>query len=253
MQYKDGKLYMKSSDVLALTGLTQGQLNNARQKNELETIQFADGGDCYYRPADVLEAHRQVIDEKRLGSTKLRKMPSITDADNYRSIISRLERSGYSVEDIRSLKTRGDGTYAVDYKPHLLPTDMPSDTEYDAGQTTAVETSEGEVEEVQVLKQPPQPDTLPFRFHMGNAGELPEHKVAATDFENVASGCFGYFDETNSECGENCKFSTACAALRFRILTVIGNGKDRGDDSETIREFEQSAREDFIQNIRSQL
>lgn len=242
MYYKGGKTYLKTGDVLSLTGLTAGQLNGARNRGDINPIQFVERGDYCYEPTEILAAHRQISSSKKLGSTKLRKVPAIRDRMEYQRIVNILRRMGLEVEDIAGLKSNEDGTYSVDYQPHLLTetsnTALGSLLKND-GPTTGVH------------------DSLPFRFHLGS-DELPTYPEAFEDFENIVDpneegSCFGYYDETNSECGGNCNFSASCAALRFRVLLVIGEGLDNGLDRQEIITQELDLVEREIERTRKRL
>lgn len=239
---------MKTRDLRALTGISQGQLNGARTRGDLNPMQFVDGGDCYYLPENVLAIHRQILTERKLGTAKLRKSPNLKQQP-YKKVIRSLERAGYVVDDIKDLVVHADGTVKVDYKPYLLSTE---------DSAPVVPPTEARVEatkDVEVLEEPDinVPDKLPFPFWLGNEADLPTHEEAASDFENVFSGCFGYFDRTSEACRNNCQFQSSCAAMRFRILTAIGQEKDKGGDEQAIRAAVESERNLMANKIRNSL
>lgn len=245
MRVIQGQLYLKTKDVLDLTGLTQGQLNGARNRGDMEPMQFVDGGDCYYLPENVLKIHRQILEERKLGSAKLRKSPEI-EKTSYQKVIRRLERGGYVVDDVKEVLAQNDGTYKIDYKPYILPANMAADITEGVNPTPSEDSVEA------TIKMPPMPDKLPFPFWLGNVADIPDYPDASSDFENVVSGCLGYFDRTSSECRDNCQFQSICAALRLRILTAIGEEKDKGGDAEAIRDAVERERNLMAEKIRKQ-
>jgi hypothetical protein len=245
MKMINGKLYFKTPDIRAFLGITDGQIWAARERNALNPIQFSDGGDCFFKPEEILEGKRQLVETGRLGSSKLRRKPVIEDKQEYARIVRYLERSGYAVGDVSQLEAREDGKgYKVVYDPTAVPVDdSATATSTENVSTDTSESSGGDM----AWKNRPTPDVLPFNFAMGS-DEVPEGPEAKHDFKNVQS-CFGYADETNTECSENCAFFEACAKSRFRIMSTVANGLDKGKDAGTIREEEAAVRKSEIERV----
>lgn len=203
MKIIDGKLYFKTSDVKVFTGLSQGQVNAARRRNDLKAVQFSQGGHCYYEPEHVLEIQRQILEESRVGSSRMsRRRPTVKDPDKYRKIARKLRLWGYEVRD-----------------------EVPRTIEA----SQAVEASQAEKDSMWAT------DSLPFDFVLGTP-DVPLMEHGAEDFETVRGQCFGHFDETHRQCSHRCDFASVCAFARFRLLSSIAKGLQEAKDEEAIHE-----------------
>ena len=235
-----GQPYLKTPEVKTLTGLTTGQVNAARTRGDLVPHQMVDGGDCYFLPSDILYLQKQIFTTGFCGTAKLRKVPIIKDWDKYHTVVNRLSRYGYECSDFRTLDVAQEGAGYV-------PVFGSTTSEAAVGVHEALETPV-------VPASPPAPfvppvaDRLPFAFELGSDTFLGEEGVTNEDFENV-KGCFGYADETNTECSKNCAFYLLCAQTRFDVLRNIAAGLEMGAGPETILEAEKAVIQQGIQNV----
>ena len=258
MRYKNSQLYFKAEDVRNFTGLTDGQIYAARNRGDLDPVQFVTGGDCYYQPDEILAIHRRILSEGKVGSASLRRNPVISYKGEYYRAIRSLRKDGFSVEDVATLIRSDIGAgWDVDYRPELAPDDAVNftdikikhkeaarDQKFTEQATRPQQTLEGKSEE-KITFSMPKADILPFDFKLGHdtPPTLEDDQTVQEEFELV-KGCFGFFDETNPECSENCAFKNNCAVARMNILSAFARQLEGEDvdveavQQEAIAEYE---------------
>jgi hypothetical protein len=216
MLIKEGNLYFKTPDVRAFTGLSQGQINNARRRGDLDTVQFVDGGDCYFKPEVIIGIQKEIREHQKFGTgRRLRRKPVIKDKPAYRKIAKHLRRYGY--DNVPTLDQLESGD--------LLAATKDSEPEASKPEPESAPESEPKLK----------PDTLPFLFKVGSA-ELPNIPDVGEEFELVKDLCFGHFDETHEQCRDRCDFAKTCAYARFQSLTAIAKGLEEEKSDDQINE-----------------
>jgi len=191
--------YLEPQEVVSLTGLTHEQLAKLTKDGVITahvTVE-TQPDDLRYLAQDAVTLF-QDLQEGNVAS--ITSTPSIHNGSARKRLIRQLTRVGISLLPSGSLKPPKPAP-----KPKATPAPKPKAV------SKPVAKPEPEPE-------PLVPDTLPFDFMVGDP--KPARGMTPQDLKLV-KGCFGFLDETNSECTKTCIFKEACGATRFKVLQAL--------------------------------
>lgn len=201
MKVEQGTLYFKMRDLRVFLGLDNDHaINKLVTEGYLKPVQLKRNGDRLFHPRDVIPTR---VSQGKCGPI----LPVYSNT--YISILSSLRKEGYDVADLfpdeRGFIEGSDDLRAT----YIDKCEKFLNTSSRGGTLSAILNNLVEIE----------PDILPFDFLLGNK-DAPLYQVTKHDVFNV-SECFGFADETNTECSLRCSLKDRCFATRFDIMTAV--------------------------------